>query len=228
MHDNSMLEKRYKTAAHYPLSLGTEMACIFNNDAKLVVNLVGFEEDSFLLFRLPVITGIANYMQLSTPIVATFTQGAHKIVFKTTISLPLAKQRLAFCSYPMSYHLYEIRDEERFDCLIPAAIMLDKKYVGVLRDISASGCLLSFDAIHGTPLRNFQTDQRIALEIWTPQETLQIMGVIKRISRNFLRISLGITFGTLSKDDLRNLQDFLYNLRFSGVTHDESAPSHEE
>ncbi len=216
MQDNA--DKKFKTVAHYPIPLGTEMTSIFPNNTKLGIHFVGYEEDSFLLFRLPVITGIANYMQISTPISATFTLGAHKVAFKTSISLPLIKQRLAFCTYPAGFRLYEIRYDERFECLIPAAVMLDKKYVGVLRDISASGCLVSFDSVHGTPLRNFQTDQSITLEIWTPQETLQIAGTITRVSKNFLRVSLGINFGNLSKEDMYHLDDFLYNLRFTGVT----------
>ncbi len=213
-------EKKFKVVTHYPIAIGTELNCLFNNSTKLSLRCVGIEEDSFLLFRFPIITGLANYMQAATPLSIFFNSQGYKVAFKTSISLSLPKLRLCFCSYPIGFHLLEVREEERVQCLIPTAVMLDKKYVGVLQDISLNGCLLTFDSIHGTPLRSFRQDQRLSLEIWTPKDTFYIQGTIKRLIKNFTRISLGMSFNNLSKDDERNLESFLYSLRFSGVTNE--------
>ncbi len=218
-------EKKFITATHCSIPIGTDVQCVFANNTKLTLRFVGYEEDSFLLFRFPIITGIAAYLAPNTPISALFTTSGFNVAFKSTLSLALPKQRLGFFHYPDRFRLYEIRSGKRFDCLIPAAVMLEKKYVGVLQDISLMGCRLTFDAITGTPLRNFAQGQRIKVEVWAPNETFNIGATVMRISKNFSRITLGLSFGDLAKDDTQNLEAFLHSLQFSGLTNEQSSTS---
>ncbi len=214
-------EKKFATATHCNIPIGTDVQCIFNNNAKLVLRFVGYEEDSFLLFRFPIITGIASYLTPHAPISAVFSTSGYNVAFKSSLSLALPKQRLGFFHYPDKFRLYEIRAGKRFDCLIPTAVMLEKKYVGVMQDISLVGCRLTFDAISGTPLRNFEQGQRIKIEIWAPNEVLTISTVVMRVSKNFSRVTLGLSFGDLAKEDAQNLEGFLHSLQFSGLTKEE-------
>ncbi len=215
-------EKKFNTVTHCNIPIGTEVQCIFNNDTKLMLRFVGYEEDSFLLFRFPIITGIANYLVPNMPISAMFSTSGFNVAFRSSLSLALPKQRLGFFHYPDKFRLYEIRAGKRFDCLIPTAIMLEKKYVGVLQDISVVGCKLTFDAISGTSLRNFEQGQRINIEIWSPNETFSISASIMRILKSFSRITLGLSFSGLAKEDIQNLEAFLHSLQFSGLTSEQS------
>ncbi len=217
----SLAERKFTTAFHCDIPIGTEMQCLFNNDTKLLLSFVGYEQDSFLIFKFPLITGLANYLAPNVPMSAIFQTSGFNVAFKSSLTHALPKLRLGFFYYPEQFRLYEIRTGKRYDCLIPAAVMLEKKYVGVLQDVSLSGCRLTFDAISGTPLRNFEQGQRINVEIWAPNDTLTIAGTVMRIAKSFSRITLGLSFGELHKDDVKNLEAFLHGLQFSGLTKNE-------
>ncbi len=215
---SAIAEKKFSTATHCNIPMGTEMQCLFNNDTRLTLRFVGYEEDSFLLFRFPLITGIANYLAPNVAMSAIFKTSGYNVAFKSSLSFALPRQRLGFFHYPDQFRLYEIRAGKRYGCLIPAAVMLEKKYIGVLQDISILGCKLTFDAISGTPLRNFEQGQQIIIEIWAPNDNLTIGATVMRVVKNFSRISLGLSFGELGKDDIKNIEAFLHTLQFSGLT----------
>ncbi len=218
MEENSFKDQRPIIINNMDVPMGTVFTCLFKNNTKLEAHLVGYEHDNFFLFKFPTISGIANYLTKDAPIAALFKANGFNVTFASTLSIPIPRKFLAFCEYPAKFKLYEIRNTTRADCLLPVAITINEnRFFGVVQDISPDGCRLTLEGVHGTDLRKVEQGERIKLEVWTQKDTINVSGVIMRCIKNIARVTFGVSFADVSKQDDAIIHDFISSLQYSGI-----------
>ncbi len=212
------------TAYNVDVDLGTVFTCLFQNNVKLETQLVGYEHDKFFLLKFPTISGISNYLVRDSNFSALFKSHGHNVTFMSSLTNVIPRKFLAFCAYPERFKVYEIRSSARTACLLPCAVTIGiEKYFGVVQDISIDGCKLSLDGIQGTRLRDIQREQKIQIEMWTQKDNIVVNAVVMRVLSSISRVSLGLCFGNLSKQDSAIIQSFVQSLQYSGTgSNDES------
>ncbi len=206
-------DRKCRVVSHCEIPIGMEMACMFSNGTKTTLRFIGYEEGEFLLFKFPSISNVASYLALDTAVSTVFQHDGYKVLFKSSIKFSLPKRRLGFFHYPANFRMYEIRAKERVSCLVPVSITIEQQYVGVMEDLSLTGCKITFDAIYGTSLRDIGQGNEYTLTVWTPTKKLEIKGKVMRVERSITRISLGIVFGEVEKQKMKVLMNILDALK---------------
>ncbi len=206
-------ERKCRVVTHCEIPIGMEMACLFTSGTKTVLRFIGYDEGEFLLFKFPSISNVASYLALDTAISAVFQHDGYKVLFKSSIKFSLPKRRLGFFHYPANFRMYEIRAKERVNCLVPVSINIEQQYVGVMEDLSLTGCKVTFDGIYGTSLRDIGEGNEYILNIWTPTKKLEIKAKVIRVEKSFTRTSLGMVFGEVEKQKMKTLMLILDTLR---------------
>ncbi len=222
MEEQSLKDQKHITLYDIDVPLGTVFTCLFKNNIKLETHLVGYEHDNFFLLKFPTISGISSYLVKDASFAALFKTSGLNVTFSSVLTSVMPRKFLAFCEYPARFKAYEIRNAERMDCLLAAAMDVGiKRYFCVVQDISLNGCKVTLDGVEGTSLRKLENDEVVTLEIWTQKDTITVKAIIKRVLKNISRVTLGLSFGQLSQQDAAVIQSFVLSLRYSGSSIDD-------
>ncbi len=222
MEEQSLKDQKQVTLYDIEVPLGTVFTCLFKNNIKLETHLVGYEHNNFFLLKFPTISGIANYLVKDASFAALFKTSGLNVTFSSVLTHTMPRKFLAFCEYPVKFKAYEIRNAERVDCLLPAAMDVGiKRHFCVVQDMSLHGCKVTLDGVEGTSLRKLELGESVNLEMWTQKDTITVSATIKRVLKNISRVTLGLSFGDLSAQDAAVIQAFVLSLRYSGVSIDD-------
>ncbi len=222
MEEQNLKEQKQITLYDIDVPLGTVFTCLFKNNVKLETHLVGYEHDSFFLLKFPTISGISSYLVKDTSFAALFKTSGLNVTFSSVLTHTIPRKFLAFCEYPPRFKAYEIRNAERVDCLLPAAMNVGiKRHFCVVQDMSNQGCKVTLDGVEGTALRKLESGETVSLEIWTQKDTITVNATIKRVLKNISRVVLGLSFGALGAQDAAVIQSFVLSLRYSGASIDD-------
>ncbi len=219
MDDQSFKDQKQITLYDVDVQLGTVFSCLFKNNMKLETQLVGYEQDNFFLLKFPTMSGIANYLVRDASFAALFKTSGLNVTFSSVLTYTIPRKFLAFCEFPSRFKAYEIRNAERMDCLLAAALDVGiKRYFCVVQDISVKGCKVTLDGVEGTSLRKLESGESVKLEVWTQKDTITVSATIMRVLKNVSRVTLGLSFGNLIPQDAAVIQSFILSLRYSGVS----------
>ncbi len=223
MSSQDSIEKKFKLVRNFDIPLGTDMSAIFPTGTKISIRFLGYEVDDFLLFKFPLVSNVASYLAPDISMSAAFQHDGHNVLFKSSVKYALPKQRFAFLAYPDNFRVYEVRKTERVNCLLPTSIELDKKYYGVLEDISTTGSRLTFDSVYQTSLRDLESGRLLEINIITPKDNLTIQTTIMSVRKSFTRVTLGLKFNDDSKQGQKILSKFIDSIKFTGINKEERA-----
>lgn len=195
------------------IPMGTAITCLLNKSEKIIARMVGFEVDSFLILKFPVIAGIKSYLVERTPFAAHLSLGSSSIFFSSAIDAVMERKFLALCQYPSVFKVFDLRLNKRVDCLVPAGVMLnDCYYYGVIKDLSDGGCHFVLDAVRGNELRKVAAGDMLTLELGPSGDTLMITGEVMHARSSLARTTLGIAFRGIEARDQGRLASYLQHL----------------
>jgi len=123
---------------------------------------------------------------------------------------------LLFLQYPCNFESYNLRKDERVDCLFPNTVIInDREMSGALSDISKSGCNILLPIQDDQPCNvevNDIVHFRCPMLFSDPQT--EVSGVVKRVNKNGIKMELGLKFGTIGNDQALRIKKYIEQARY--------------
>lgn len=191
---------------HLPITLGTELL-VEITDLKLRTKsvLIGMENSNYLIMKLSgqdFEAGLADEKAGAGELVVRYLFRGSVYGFKTRLlKLLTDPARLAFVSYPSKIEEFTVRNNPRYECILPAETIFGGDQVElVIVDISLKGCRCviktSSVANREKLYSSIDIDRAIPLRINLPgkEDKLGITGKIRNINKDNDRVIFGVLF----------------------------------
>jgi c-di-GMP-binding flagellar brake protein YcgR len=195
----------------FSIGLGAQMQIqLAGMSVSLKCQLVGLETDQYLLVRVPIMSGVLNRLHEGNRatvrcVYAGTVYGFYCVVLNHVIK----PAPLAFLTYPSSFEILNLRKAERVDCFVSVAIAIGEiDYQGVILDISADGCKFVVESTprQGMPQVQMGESVKLTFELSNAVTPLETPGIIKNLTQDIHRMTLGVSFEQPS-DSLREAID---------------------
>jgi hypothetical protein len=211
----------FDTHLHLPITIGTELL-VEIPELKLRTKsvLIGMENSSYLIMKLSsqdFEAGLADEKAGAGELVVRYLFRGSVYGFKTRLLKLLAEPaRLAFVSYPSKIEEFTVRNNPRYECILPAETVFGGDQVEVvIVDISLKGCRCvirtSSVASREKLYSSIDIDRPIPLRINLPgrEDKLGITGKIRNINKDNDRVIFGVLFDEPEGKSEETLKNFV-------------------
>jgi c-di-GMP-binding flagellar brake protein YcgR len=192
---------------------GRLLVTIEGMERNLWSTLIGIEPDNCLIIRTPRIEGIEQRLKQGNPIHVTYFFAGTVYGFQSTILHHISSPAsLMFISYPRDIRRIDLREHQRVDCCVPGTLLLgDQPYNGMVLDLSTNGC--RFSMIHADqpqfPYLDIGDELILRFIIPGAESPRTLKGKVKNILRDTKKMNMGVEFGNLDLEILRELEIYI-------------------
>ena len=160
---------------------------------------VGLELDHFIVLRLPLGSGIHEYLYEGSGVVIKYVGFGKVFGFKTTVIGYLLKKSIlaVFLTYPEAVETVELRTEKRVDCYLPAHLKSDQhSATGFVLDLSTGGCRFGCSPFDECVMstENIGKNVTLVVVLLGMEGTQNIPCLVKGVQHQGLSISIGLQF----------------------------------
>lgn len=212
-----MAEKN--TGLRLNMDLGTALQIeIQGLDAKIKTKLIGMENWEYLILKAPVgYAGIRSKMVEGNKVVVRFVQEGSVYGFESFILGVTDKPTsLLIIDYPRTVAEKSLRQAQRKDCYITAAITIDgEESEGAVVDISKGGCRCIAPNLTSDDIAGPQIGSSITLVFDSPAENWQMVleGMIVNTTEYHAAARLGIKFSDSVVDKMAHIEKLIEFLK---------------
>lgn len=179
------------------ISFGTVLQIQMEGMGMATSRLVGVDPGAFLIVKTPPIADIATKLYEKNHVVIRYFFSGWVHAFRCTL-LSLIKEplRLAVLSYPESIEKINIRKHDRVDCNILAEAMVgNRMYPSVVKNISAGGLLLSIDSAAVGEIPQLKLQDEVILTLHREENrTTTLRGIVRNIKIDKQAMVIGMEF----------------------------------
>lgn len=200
------------------VSLGTLLQLQFEGLGSSRSTLVGMEPGKFLIVNTPPIAEIGSKLFMKNHGIVRYLSSGNVYAFRCTL-LGLIKEpfRLAILSYPEAFENMNLRKHERISCILDAAVShYEKKYGGLVTDLSIGGCSFEFNKSDLTAFPEIKIADKLIIFIQLKQraDLPDIHAIVRSMKKDKDTLSLGMQFvpaGLTAEFELiqKGLSDFI-------------------
>ncbi len=191
---------------------------IYGTDARLTSELIGVEEDKYLIIKMPPIPSVGTVSSLSglfckgNTVVVRYMHNGTLFGFKSRVyHVIIDPVKLIFLEYPTKIEDHNLRSHRRVDCYLPASVGVAGNTIeGAITDISREGCHFTVEKSKVKRLI-LQIDKGIDISFQLPGvgEKLTIAAKQKIIKKDKNSINIGVEFINMDDRTEERLYDFL-------------------
>ncbi len=191
---------------------------IHGTDARLTSELIGVEEDKYLIIRMPPVPSVGTVSSLSglfckgNTVVVRYIHNGTLFGFKSRVyHVIIDPAKLVFLEYPTKIEDYNLRAHRRVDCYLPASVGIAGNTIeGAITDISREGCHFTVEKSKVKRLI-LQIDQGVDVSFQLPGvgKKLTIAAKQKIIKKDKKSINIGVEFINMDNKTEERLYDFL-------------------
>ena len=191
---------------------------IHGTDARLTSELVGVEEDKYLIIKMPPIPSVGTVSSLSglfckgNTVVVRYMHNGTLFGFKSRVyHVIIDPVKLIFLEYPKKIEDYNLRSHRRVDCYLPASVGIAGNTIeGAITDISREGCHFTMEKSKVKRLI-LQIDKGVDVSFQLPGvgKKLTIAAKQKTIKKDKNNINIGVEFINMDNKTEERLYDFL-------------------
>lgn len=204
-------------ALYLPITIGTELLVeIPDFNVRTKSGLVGMRPGHYLIIGMSE-AGIKTEVLKESQIIVRYLFRGSVYGFKTrALSQTYIPERLIFLSYPMKLEEYKVRNNTRYECILPAKTLVEGiDAESVVVDISLEGlrcivkCALAEDSER---LRAaLDVNREVSLDVQLPgmEDMLRLSGAVRNVSKDDSRVVYGVMFGSLGDDVRQRLTAFV-------------------
>jgi hypothetical protein len=167
-------------------------------------SLVGALPDEYLIVTAPKLTmfvGQPKHLLPESEVVVRYVHRGNAWGFQSKLTRVISTPaKLLVLEYPSEIENFNLRSDERIECLLPGGIELQKaKRKGVVLDISIGGCRFSFSESK-EPI-DVAVDAELKLRCQLPgiEGDQEFEGRVKRVEKDKMRTVLGIEFNNVEQ-----------------------------
>lgn len=218
--DSPQIEGDMKTISYdlkkYPLMLemGTPLQLdIAGFHSRFKSALVGVLPNEYLIVKAPQLTMFVGEPKHILPGSEVVVRCLHRgnvwgfeSKLKRMISTPA---QLLMLEYPETMENFNLRSNDRIDCLLPGKIQLGKTTrKGVVVDISEQGCRFSIK--NGQKRLDIQVDAELTLKCQLPgiEGDQDFTGHVRRVEQDELRTLLGVQFDKIDSNTKKTIAKY--------------------
>ena len=213
--ENTRQPRRVRGAGyHLDFTLGQRCLVQFDlNGQKFRSVIIGVEQYSFVIAKLPLSPGIQNRMRPGSTVIVRLEQDGTLYGFTSEIvSSALKPAPFIVFAYPGSVEGLQYREHKRTKCMLPASILNSFLNAdGLVTDISLGGCRLVIDWRETEKVFNMMSgddlELRMHLDSGAPQSVPAKLMNVKELKRHY---TLGLKFDTGER--LKPLAHFIARL----------------
>jgi c-di-GMP-binding flagellar brake protein YcgR len=191
---------------------------IGGTDARLTSELIGVEEDKYLIIRMPPVPSVGTVSNLlsllykGNTVVVRYLHKGTIFGFKSCIYHVITDPvKLIFLEYPKKVEDYNLRAHRRVDCYLPASVGVAGNTIeGAITDISREGCHFTVEKSKVKRLI-LQIDKEVDISFQLPGvgEKLTIAAKQKTIKKDKNSINIGVEFINMDNKTEERIYDFL-------------------
>jgi c-di-GMP-binding flagellar brake protein YcgR len=192
---------------------------IGGTDARLTSELIGVEEDKYLIIRMPPVPSVGTVSNLlsllykGNTVVVRYMHRGTLFGFKSRIyHVIIDPVKLIFLEYPKKVEDHNLRTHRRVDCYLPASAGIAGNTIeGAITDISREGCHFTVEKSKVESSLILQIDSVIDISFQLPGvgKKLIIAAKQKIIKKDKNSINIGIEFINMDNKTEERLCDFL-------------------
>lgn len=117
---------------------------------------------------------------------------------------------LLFLKYPERIESFNLRKDDRVDCLFPAMLVLrGVSLPGALSDISRSGCNIVLPSSDETQPLEIDDQLLLRCPLLFASDQAEIAGTVKQLSKNGTKVRLGLMFTEVPADLLTRITAYI-------------------
>lgn len=188
------------------IEIGTELQLeIVNVSARFKSELIGMETNQYLITKMPDIVDdefeekCIKYK--GAEVIGRYMYRGTIIGFKTNlVDIISTPARLIFIRYPTKVEEYNVRKNERINCMLPGKLKIDSTVVdGTVVDLSLSGTLISIDGktcdIKKILTLLSKTDKcEFLIQLPSDPKALLFPVIRRDVRKNDARLNVGLQF----------------------------------
>ena len=192
---------------------------IGGTDARLTSELIGVEEDKYLIIRMPPIPSVStvsNFLSLlykGNTVVVRYMHKGTLFGFKSCVyHFMVDPVKLIFLEYPKKVEDHNLRAHRRVNCYLPASVgVAGNTMEGAITDISREGCHFTVEKSKVKGRLILQVDKGIDISFQLPGvgKKLTIAAKQKTIKKDKNNINIGVEFINMDNKTEERLYDFL-------------------
>ena len=182
------------------LDIGTKVKVEFEGgDMPVQALFVGMEINRYLILRLPGGAGLHEHLYEGKRLVVKYVSSGRIFGFQSRILAYMYKKGLivAFLNYPEKVETYELRAQQRIECLIPAKLNIENQLmVGYVLDISSTGCLFGVpqNKKNGASAPALEEKGLLKMSFLGIEGEQKISCLVKSINNSSNQLALGLMF----------------------------------
>ena len=188
---------------------------IHGTDARLTSELIGVEEDKYLIIKMPPIPSVgtvSNLLYKGNTVIVRYMHRGTLFGFKSRVyHVIIHPVKLIFLEYPKKIEDYNLRAHRRVDCYLPASVGVGGNTIeGAITDISREGCHFTVEKSKVKRLI-LQIDKGVDISFQLPGvgKKLTIAAKQKTIKKDKKSINIGVEFINMDNKTEERLYDFL-------------------
>lgn len=184
----------------YQVDFRTGQPCLVQfslNGQKYKSVVIGVEQYSFVIARLPLVPGIQNHLRPGSEVVVRLRDGGTVYAFTSVIlSFVLKPAPLLVFAYPPNVEGLQYREHKRTRCLLPAEVANGYfRTPGMVTDISLGGCRVIVDWKDKGKVFNMMTGDQLTLRMFLDMDEAATVAAtlmnFKELKRHY---TLGLRF----------------------------------
>ncbi len=196
------------------IELGTEISIQPEwSDEKIKAFTIGIKPSSYIIINTVSLSDTFNIIKKNDRMIVRYLHSGNIYGFRTkslgSITIPF---KLLFISYPENVEVLSLRKSERVTCNIPANIVLNNlDHKGIVTDMSSGGIKVQINSNAISSYNNISLEMPVSISFPLPGlDGIQTFkGIIKRIDRDAISLSLGINFSIIDPAAKTKLDEYL-------------------
>jgi len=180
-------------------------------------NLVGMVPGAYLIVTKPQMVGVRNLLEQEPGILVRYLYMGEVFGFRAevvgVVTVPYA---LMFLSYPVMVERINLRRAARVACHLPATLSVkDMDAEGMIVDISGGGCRFTIKADMPELARHIYVGAfaLLAFPLLGTEGRCQVQGLIRNVSEDLHKMSLGIQFQAVDKEIRERIENYIQRVQ---------------
>ncbi|MFQ5964021.1 MAG: flagellar brake domain-containing protein [Candidatus Scalinduaceae bacterium] len=200
------------------MKVGTTLRIqIKESKVRFASELIGIEDGKYLIIKTPPIYSALNASSLINKRNNIFVRYIHKgSVFgfqSHIIDVIINPAKLIFIEYPKIVKDYNLRENIRIDCFLPANMIIAENMIeGSITDISRKGCQFVVETSKlENDIKSAEINNEICLNFQLPgvEKELAVTAKHRIICKDNDKVNIGIEFINMDTEAQMKLYDFL-------------------
>lgn len=190
---------------------------ISGTNARIKSELIGIEKKKYLIIKMPPVKALGNTLNTfykGNDIVIRYLYKGTVFGFQTQIvNTIFDPAKLIFVKYPKKFENYELRNNKRIDCYLPAGIKIsDNTIEGRITDISREGCQFIVETskiINSVKILQIEAEIGVCFQLPGVEKEFIITAQQKNIKRDRNNVNIGLWFINMDADVQAKFYGFL-------------------